>query len=57
LLRLHATYTRQVQRVIHSVTARLENATNTFYRNHLNFLKDIVPEIGRQFRVVYNVKF
>jgi len=57
LLRLHATYTREIQRVIHSVTARLENATNTLYRNHLNFLKDIVPEMGRQFRVVYNVKF
>lgn len=57
LLRLHATYTRQVQRLIHSVTARLENATDTRYRNHLNFLKDFVPEMGRQFRVVYNVKF
>ena len=57
LLRLHATYTRQVQRTFHTVTARLDNATNTLYRNHLNFLKDIVPEIGRSFRVVYGIKF
>jgi iron complex outermembrane receptor protein len=57
LLRLHATYTRQAQRMIHTVTARLDNATNTFYRNHLNFLKDVVPEIGRAFRLVYGVKF
>jgi hypothetical protein len=39
------------------VTARLDNATNTLYRNHLNFLKDVVPEIGRAFRLVYSVRF
>jgi iron complex outermembrane receptor protein len=57
LLRLHATYTRQSSRAIQTLTARLDNATNTFYRNHLNFLKDVVPEIGRAFRLVYAVKF
>jgi iron complex outermembrane receptor protein len=57
LVRLHATYTRQSSRAIQTLTARLDNATNTFYRNHLNFLKDVVPEIGRAFRLVYAVKF
>jgi iron complex outermembrane receptor protein len=57
LLRAYATYTLQSPRAIQTVTARLDNATNTFYRNHLNFLKDVVPEIGRAFRVVYGVKF
>ena len=40
-----------------AVTARLDNATDTSYRNHLNFLKDVVPEMGRAFRLVYTVKF
>lgn len=57
LLRFHATYTRQSARTVQSVTARLDNAADTLYRNHLNYLKDFVPEVGRQFRVVYTVKF
>lgn len=57
LLRLFATYTRLSDRTIQSVTARLDNATNALYRNHLNFLKDVVPEVGRSFRLVYAVKF
>ncbi len=57
LVRAYATYTRQSTRAVQTVTARLDNATNTFYRNHLNFLKDVVPEIGRAFRLVYGVKF
>ena len=40
-----------------TVTARLDNAANTLYRNHLNYLKDVVPEMGRQFRLVYAIKF
>ncbi len=57
LLRLHATYTIQSARSVQAVTARLDNATDTSYRNHLNFLKDVVPEMGRAFRLVYTVKF
>jgi iron complex outermembrane receptor protein len=57
LLRLHATYTLQSNRAVQTITARLDNATDTSYRNHLNFLKDVVPEIGRAFRLVYAVKF
>jgi hypothetical protein len=26
-------------------------------RNHLNYLEDLAPEMGRSFRIVYNVKF
>jgi iron complex outermembrane recepter protein len=57
LLRFHATYTKQTGRSIQTLTARLDNAANTTYRNHLNFLKDTVAEIGRQFRLVYSIKF
>ncbi|MEZ5287940.1 MAG: hypothetical protein R2712_24710 [Vicinamibacterales bacterium] len=53
LLRLHATFTRQTGGSLQTITARLDNATNTLYRNHLNFLKDVVPEMGRAFRPVH----
>ena len=57
LLRLYATYSLQTTRSVQTVTARLDNATNTLYRNHLNFIKDLVPEMGRAFRLVYSVRF
>ena len=33
--------------------ARLENATDELYRNHLSLIKDFVPEMGRNFKLVY----
>lgn len=57
LLKLFALYTFGTNRVANTITARLDNATNELYRNHLNYLKDLVPEMGRSFAVVYNVKF
>ncbi len=57
LFRFYATYSVQSGRTLQTVTARLDNATDRLYRNHLNFLKDVVPEMGRQFRLVYSVKF
>ena len=43
--------------VLNTLTARLENATNELYRNHLNYLKDQLPEMGRTFRLVYTLGF
>jgi hypothetical protein len=40
-----------------TITARLDNATNTLYRNHLSLIKDFVPEMGRNFKLVYSVRF
>lgn len=42
---------------MHTFTARLDNVTNELYRNHLSYIKDEVPEMGRNFKVVYAVKF
>lgn len=56
-LRLNAAYSFVRGRVLHGITARLENATNELYRNHLNYLKEELPEIGRTFKVVYTVGF
>ena len=43
--------------VTSTMTARLDNATNELYRNHLSLIKDFVPEMGRNFKLVYSVKF
>jgi iron complex outermembrane receptor protein len=57
LLRLFAAYTFGGADVAHTITARLDNATNELYRNHLSLIKDLVPEMGRNFKLLYNVKF
>jgi iron complex outermembrane receptor protein len=56
-LRLFSSYAFMQGRLLHTITARLENATNELYRNHLNYLKDQLPEIGRTFRLVYTMGF
>ena len=30
---------------------------NELYRNHLSLIKHLVPEMGRNFKLLYNVKF
>ena len=56
-LRLFGAYSLQAGRLLHTFSARLDNATDQLYRNHLSLVKDLVPEMGRNFRVVWNVKF
>ena len=55
--RLFLSYAFDRGGVLNTITARLDNATDKLYRNHLNYLKDVLPEIGRTFRVVYTVGF
>jgi outer membrane receptor protein involved in Fe transport len=57
LLKLSTSYSFVSGKTTSTITARLDNATDTLYRNHLNFLKDLAPEMGRNVRVVYSVKF
>jgi iron complex outermembrane receptor protein len=57
VMKLFASYTFGSTRAASTITARLDNATNALYHNHLNYLKDLAPEMGRNFAVVYNVKF
>ena len=57
LLRLFTSYTFGSSGAAHTITARLDNATNELYRNHLSLIKDLVPEMGRNFKLVYNVRF
>ena len=52
-----ASYSFNRAGVLNTLTARLDNATDRLYRNHLNYLKDVLPEIGRSFKVVYTMSF
>jgi iron complex outermembrane receptor protein len=56
-LKLFAAYSVPAGGVTHTLTGRLDNATNELYRNHLSRVRDVVPEMGRNARVVYSVSF
>jgi iron complex outermembrane receptor protein len=57
LLKLFGAYSFGSAGAVQTITARLDNATNELYRNHLSLIKDFVPEIGRNFKLLYSVKF
>ncbi len=42
---------------LHTFALTLENATDAVYRNHLNRVKDILPEPGRNLRLLHKVFF
>jgi len=55
--RFFASYSFDRGGVLNTITARLDNAANESYRNHLNYLKDVLLETGRSFKVVYTLGF
>jgi iron complex outermembrane receptor protein len=57
LLRFYSSYSFVTGKTTNTITARLDNATNELYRNHLSLIKDLTPEMGRNFKVLYNVSF
>jgi iron complex outermembrane receptor protein len=57
LLRLFGSYSFGRGQAVHTLTARLDNATNELYRNHLSLIKDEVAEVGRSVKVVYSLRF
>ena len=56
-LKLFGAYSWQMGPALSTVTARLDNATNERYENHLSYIKDFVPEMGRSFKVIYSLRF
>ena len=56
-LRLFASYSFGRDTLVNTITARLDNATNELYRSHLSLVKDVVPEMGRNFKLVYSLRF
>jgi iron complex outermembrane receptor protein len=57
LVKLHASYSFPTGKTVHTVTLRADNLTNQLYRNHLSYVKDVVPEMGRTVKLVYRVGF
>jgi iron complex outermembrane recepter protein len=57
LLKLFGSYSFLAGGVVNTITARIDNATNELYRNHLSLIKDLAPETGRSVRLVYGVRF
>jgi iron complex outermembrane receptor protein len=57
LLRLYTAYSVEAGGLLHTITARVDNATNELYRNHLSLIKDLALEMGRNFRALYSIKF
>ncbi|MSO52337.1 MAG: hypothetical protein CK533_13965 [Acidobacterium sp.] len=55
--RFYSSYSIARAGALHTFTARLDNAANESYRNHLNYLKDELLEAGRSFKVVYTLGF
>jgi iron complex outermembrane receptor protein len=57
LLKLYASYSFVRGGATSTITARADNLTNELYRNHLSLIKAFVPEMGRNFKLLYNVRF
>ncbi len=54
---LNASYTIVTRRVAHIFSVNGYNLTGKLYRNHLSFIKEIAPEIGRSLRLNYSLRF
>ena len=50
-------YTIGRQHFAHIISFNAYNLTNKLYRNHVSFIKDLVPEIGRGIRFGYTIRF
>ncbi|HXG64918.1 MAG TPA: TonB-dependent receptor, partial [Blastocatellia bacterium] len=50
-------YTIPRQHVAHIFTVNAFNLGDRLYRNHLSFIKDLAPEIGRGVRLSYTLRF
>ena len=58
LFNVNGTYTiAQGAHVAHVFTFSMHNLTDKLYRNHLSFIKDLAPEMGRGIRVGYTIRF
>ena len=57
LLKLYASYSFVAGGATSTITARADNVTDELYRSHLSLIKQFVPEMGRNFKLLYNVRF
>ena len=57
VLNFHGSYQLTSGKTVHTFTVRLDNATDELYRNHLSYIKDLTPEIGRSLKAAYGLRF
>jgi iron complex outermembrane receptor protein len=57
LIDLSTSYTVPSRHFSHHFALNLFNLGDRLYRNHVSFLKDLVPEIGRGVRLTYSMRF
>ena len=57
LFKAYAAYSFVSGTTLHTLALRVDNVGNTLYRSHLNYLKDLAPEVGRDVRLSYTIKF
>jgi iron complex outermembrane receptor protein len=53
----NASYTFVTKRVAHVFSVNGTNLSDKLYRNHLSFIKNIAPEMGRSVRLNYTLRF
>ena len=56
-INLNASYTVAGKHVAHVFSVNGFNLNNKLYRNHLSFIKEFAPEIGRGVRASYTIRF
>ncbi len=52
---VQAQYLISTNRHLHSLSLTLQNAANAEYRKHLNRVRDVMPEPGRNVRLLYKI--
>lgn len=57
IVNVAASYTIGKQHQAHIFSVNAYNLTDKLYRNHLSFVKDLMPEIGRGIRFGYTLRF
>jgi iron complex outermembrane recepter protein len=57
VVNMAASYTLARANLMHVFSAGLYNVGDTLYRNHLSFIKDLAPEMGRGARFTYSLRF
>ncbi len=57
LFNLKALYSVTSKHVLHLIGFQLFNGTDQLYRNHLSFIKEFAPEIGRGVMFTYTMRF
>lgn len=57
LLNVNASYTFSTEHYAHIFTFGGQNLNDKLYRNHVSFIKDLLPEAGRGVRASYTIRF